>query len=179
MTSNNFRPAPLDVRLFFYWENVPPGMGVTMRDMMSAMAVTDPQAIRSSLVRLRRGRVPHPTEPGHLRVKPVRWNSRDRRYYDLSRVTPDAVAAQVPGSILTTAFATLLTRAATLDSSMGEEGLVRSAQQLLDDDDTRRLIAQLPLPTIWQVHATVLRIAQARQLFELNAAGGGLPLPEG
>jgi len=149
-----------------------------MDEMMVAMDVADPQAIRSALTQLRQGRVADPSLPGtFLRRLPVRWNPGNRRYYDLSNTPSEAVAAQIPGSILTGAFAELLNRVSALDSSMGADGLARSAAMLLNDNDVRRLIEQLPLPIIWQVHATVLHIAQARQLLEIQQAGGGQALP--
>ena len=174
------RPASLDFRLFSYWVNLPPGRGVTMGEMMGAVDASDPQIIRSSLTRLRKGQVSDPSHPGsQLRPLPIRWNPANRKYYDVSNVNPEAVAARIPGQIFTGAFGELLSRVTTLDSSMGTDGLVRSAQHLLDDIHTRELIRQLPLSDIWQIHATVLRIAQARQLLELQSArsGGALPTP--
>jgi hypothetical protein len=92
-------------------------------------------------------------------------------------MTTEAIAAQIPGAIMSDAFAELLTRARTLDSAMGPDGLVRSAQNLLDDDHTRQLIQQLPMDEIWRVHSTVLQIAQARQLLAIAEARRVAPLP--
>lgn len=178
MTSASARPASRDFRLFSYWVGLPPGRGVTMNEMMEAMDVIDPQAIRSSLTRLRKGRVPDPSRPGtYLRPLPVRWNAPDTLYYDLSNVSGDLVAAQVPGSILSGAFGQLLSRIATLESAMGSDGLVRSAERLLDDDETRMLIQQIPLGEIWGVQDRLLRIARARELLELQQGGGPQALP--
>jgi len=175
---NISRPASLDFRLFSYWVGLPPGRGVTMDEMMEAVDAGDPQTIRSSLTRLRKGQVPDPSQPGYpLRPLPVRWNPQDRRYYDMSNVSREAVAAMIPSQVFTGAFAELMSRVETLDSSMGQDGLVRSAQHLLDNAHTRDLIRQLPLPNIWQIHNTVLRIAQARQLLELQSVRSGEALP--
>lgn len=174
----NLRNASLDFRLFQYWVNLPPGRGVRMSEMMEAVDASDPQIIRSSLTRLRKGEVPDPSRPGHpLRALPIRWNSTDKKYYDMSSVNPDVVRAMVPGQIFSGAFGELMSRVATLDSAMGQDGLVRSAQQLLDDVHTRELIRQLPLEDIWRIHATVLSIGQARQLLELESARTGRKLP--
>lgn len=156
----------LDAQLFFWWESLPPGRGVTMAEMCRVMSVNDPQLIRNSLVRLRKGIVRDPSSPGVLQPKPVRYNTADANYYDLSRVTPDLVASQVPGQIIAQTVSELLNRALTLESALG--GLALSAQQLLSHDDLRALIAQLPTETAWRVHDTFLRIAQARQLLALE-----------
>ncbi len=178
LDSISSRPASLDFRLFSYWANLPSGQAVTMDDMMEVVDASDPQVIRSSLTRLRRGQVPDPSRPGdYLRPLPIRWNSQDRNYYDMSNISRDAVSAMIPGQILSGAFEELLTRVSTLDSSMNQEGLVRAAH-LLDDRHTRDLIAQLPLREIWRIHNTVLGIAQARQLLELQEAQSRGSLPE-
>jgi len=149
-----------------------------MDDMMEAVDASDPQVIRSSLTRLRRGQVPDPSQPGdYLRPLPIRWNPQDRNYYDMSNISRDAISAMIPGQILSGAFEELLTRVSTLDSSMNQDGLVRAAH-LLGDRHTRDLIAQLPLREIWRIHNTVLGIAQARQLLELQEARSGGSLPE-
>jgi len=177
-TYDTSRPASLDFRLFSYWVVIPPGRGVTMNEIMESVDTGDPQTIRSSLTRLRKGQVPDPSQPGYpLRPLPVRWNSQDRRYYDMSNVNREAVAAMIPSQVFTGAFAELMSRVDTLDSSMGQDGLVRSAQHLLDDIYTRELIRQLPLPNIWRIHNSVLRIAQARQLLEIESIRSGEALP--
>jgi len=176
--STSSRPASLDFRLFSYWVNLPSGRAVTMDDMMGAVDASDTQVIRSSLTRLRRGQVSDPSRPGdYLRPLPIRWNPQDRNYYDMSNISRDAISAMIPGQILSGAFEELLTRVSTLDSSINQEGLVRAAH-LLDDRHTRDLIAQLPLREIWRVHNTVLGIAQARQLLELQEARSRGSLPE-
>lgn len=175
----NSRRASLDFRLFSYWVNLPSGRGVTMGEMMKAVDASEPQIIRSSLTRLRKGKVSDPSRPGsQLRPLPIRWNPADCEYYDMSKFNQEAVAAQIPGRILSGAFGELVNRVATLDSSMGQDGLVRSAQ-LLDDTHIRDLIGQLPLDQIWQIHATVLKIAQAKQFLELQSvrSGGSLSAP--
>lgn len=177
----SLRNASLDFRLFQYWVGLPSGRGVRMREMMEAVDASDPQIIRSSLTRLRKGEIPDPSRPGsQLRALPIRWNSTDRKYYDMSSVNQETVMSMIPGQIFSGAFGELMSRVATLDSAMGQDGLVRSAaQHLLDDVHTRELIRQLPLEQIWRIHATVLRIGQARQLLELQSArtGGTLPTP--
>lgn len=176
--SNSLRHASVDFRLFSYWVNLPTGRGVTMEEMMEAVNVGDPQIIRSSLTRIRKGQVPDPSNTrSRLRPLPIRWNSQDRRYYDMSNVNREAVEAMIPNQVLSGAFGQLVTRVTTLDSSIGPDGLVRSAQHLLDDVYTRELIRQLPLSTIWQVQETVTRIGQARQLLELRSARTGEALP--
>lgn len=187
LDSTSSRPASLDFRLFSYWANLPSGRAVTMDDMMEAVDASDPQVIRSSLTRLRRGQVPDPSRPGqvpdpsrpgdYLRPLPIRWNPQDRNYYDMSNISRDAVSAMIPGQILSGAFEELLTRVSTLDSSMNQDGLVRAAH-LLGDRHIRDLIAQLPLREIWRIHNTVLGIAQARQLLELQEARSRGSLPE-
>ena len=133
-TYDTSRPASLDFRLFSYWAGLPSGRGVTMDEMMEAVDTGDPQTIRSSLTRLRKGQVPDPSQPGYsLRPLPVRWNSTDRRYYDMSSVSREAVANMIPSQVFTGAFAELMSRVETLDSSMGQDGLVRSAQHLLEN----------------------------------------------
>ena len=163
------RATSLPFNLFAYWQSVPPGVGVSMAEMMQALGVTDTQAIRGALTQLRKGEVPDPAERGRvLRPLPIRYNNADHLYYDFSQMSADAVLQQIPGTILTGSFGQLLTRVTTLDSSMGRNGLAGSAQQLLNDEETRALIRQLPFETIWRAHGVVLQIAQARQLLELE-----------
>ena len=109
----------LDAQLFFWWDSLPPGRGVTMREMLSITGVSDPQAIRNALVRLRKGEVRDPSSSQNLRPKPIRYNTDDQHYYDLSKVTPDLVASQVPGLILVETVKELLNRVITLESAMG------------------------------------------------------------
>lgn len=180
MTYINGRPASLDFRLYSFWRNLPPGTGVTMEEMQDAMDVDDRQLIRMSLTKLRKGKVRDPSGGGRtLQPLPVRWNPRNRRYYDLSRLTTELVAAQVPDHIMSATFSQLMTRCLTIDSAMGADGFEESAHQLLDDDGIRALIEQLPLPTIWQVQAIVFRIGQARQLLELEERRRDRSLPPG
>ena len=170
------RPS-LDLRLFFWWDNLPPGRGVTMDDMLEAMGAGDAQTIRISLTRIRQGKVKDPSRRnGFLRPVPIRYNAADRRYYNLEKVTPDLVAQQVPAQVLTSVVSQILNRVLTLDSAIGH-GLVLSAQNFLSDDDLRQLLAQLPLEGAWRVHETTLRIAQARQLLALAEARNGGQLP--
>lgn len=165
MTTNS---ASLNFRLFDFWVNLPPGSGVSMGDMLDALDVDDPQSIRSTLTRLRKGVVPDPSVPGtNLRPLPVRWNPADGLYYDLSSLPSEAIAAQVPGNILSSAIGQLLVRTTTLQSSMGRDGLVRSAQ-LLGDADIRSLLIQVPLRDIWRVQDQIQQIGRARQLLELQ-----------
>jgi hypothetical protein len=172
------RPAPLGVRLYFYWQNLPPGRGVSLMEMVTAMGTTDPQAIRSSLTRLRKGGVPNPAsmsaDDRYLAPLPVRWNSRDRKYYDLSRVTGEVIAAQVPGNVMSSAIAQLLTRAATLRGSM--DGFAQSARTLLSDPETTQLLLQIRFEEIWRVQDYLVEIGRARQLLELQR---GPTLPSG
>ncbi len=180
VTRPDLRNASLDFRLFQYWVGLPPGRGVQMSEMVEAVDASDPQIIRASLTRLRKGQVPDPSRPGRrLRTLPIRWNSTDRKYYDMSSVNQEAVRAMIPNQILSGAFSELLSRVTTLDNAMGQDGLVRSAQNLLDDAHTRELIRQLPLEDIWRIHARVLAIGQARQLLEIQSAhtDGALPAP--
>lgn len=170
----------LDAQLFFWWDSLAPGRGATMDEMLSITGVTDPQIIRNALVRLRKGEVRDPSSSGTLRPRPIRYNTADQRYYDLSKVTPDLVASQVPGRVLAEAVKELLTRAITLESAIGADGLAISAEQYLSDPELRQLISQLPIPTAWRVHEIVLRIAQARQILAIEdarRAAGQLPAP--
>lgn len=163
------RWTSLAFQLFTWWQTVPPGIGVSMDQMLVAMDVADPQSIRQVLTQIRKGRVPDPSMAGaYLRPLPVRHNAADGLYYDLSSVSGDAVAATIPGTILENQFRELFTRVFTLDNSMGTDGLVRSAHELLDYGDIRRLIAQLPLARVWQVQDLVGQIARARQLLEIE-----------
>ena len=177
MNPNTWRPAPLDVRLHLYWRNLPHGHGVTLDEMVSAMDAADGQAIRASLTRLRKGRVPDPSgTTKYLPPLPVRWNSRDRKYYDLSRVTGDIVAQQIPAGVMSGAVAQLLTRVATLHGSIG--GLEESAQHLLSDDETKQLLLQIPFEEIWRVQDYLLEIGRARQLLELQRGSQTPALPQ-
>jgi hypothetical protein len=152
-----------------------------MEEMASAMDVIDYQAIRSSLTRLRKGRVRNPASPGdYFRPLPVRWNLRDRKYYDLSRVDGEAVLARVPGDILSSAFKDVLTRVATVESSMGQDGLADAAAKgLLNDEETRELLLQIPFNEIWRVQDYLQGIARARQLLELQPGTTSRTLPAG
>lgn len=170
----------LDAQLFFWWDSLPPGRGSTMDEMQSTTGVTDPQIIRNALVRLRRGKVKDPSSSGRLRPRPIRYNTRDGRYYDLSRVTPELVASQVPGMVLADIVKQLLTRAITLESAMGPDGLALSAEQYLSDPELRELIGQLPIRDAWKVHGVVVHITEARQLLAIEEArhtAGQLPGP--
>ena len=187
MTDEDTRPAPLDVRLHLFWRGsltrdrggLPPGRGVAMEEMVSAMSVGDPQVIRASLTRLRQGRVRNPADRGtYLPPLPVRWNSRDRLYYDLGSMTPEAVAAQIPGGVLSGAVGDLLTRVATIRSSVGQDGLADSADRLLSDADTRELIRQIPREEIWEVQDHLQAISRARELLALSG-GVEQALPAG
>jgi len=175
MTSTNSRIASLDVRLFLYWENMPPGRGVLMDEMAVAMNVFDNQAIRSSLTRLRKGRVRNPAEPDScFRPLPIRWNVRDGKYYDLSNISGEAVLAHVPESVLSGAFSSVLTRVATLESSMGSDGMGRVAY-LLDNGELRELLRQIPFEEIWRVQDYLQGISRAKHLLELREASQQLP----
>ena len=164
------RRASLDVRLFFWWDALPPGTAVTMNEMLDAMHVNDAQTIRSSLTRLRKGGVRDPSGEGHLVPKPIRFDWASHRYYDLSKSTPDTVAAQVPGRILAERMAELLTRALTLESALGSDGLALSASQYLANDDIKELIRQLPTEAMWNVHGVIQELAKARQLLAIEEA---------
>ena len=169
-----------DQQLYFFWDEVLPGTGITMEDMMEALGVQDTQRIRQSLTRIRKGEVRDPSSNGTLVPKPVRYDSGTKKYYDLSKVNPQLVASQVPGSILSNQISEMLTRAITLSSTVGEDGLALSAEQYLQDDQIRELILQLPSEKMWQVHDTVLELAKARQLLALQPGPdqGQLP-PQG
>ena len=175
MTLRSHATASLDVRLFFWWDSLPPGRAVTMSEMVTAMGVSDPQAIRNALTRLRKGRGRDPSSKGHLRPLPVRHNAGDSRYYDLSKVTGDNVAAQIPARILSDQFREILTRALTVQSAMGRGGLAVSAEQYLGDDDLRKLIGQIKVEEAWQVHGTFLEIAKARDLLDVASLRGLFP----
>lgn len=171
------RPASLDFRLYAYWTNLPPGTGVTMADMMAAMDIDDSQAVRNSLSRLRNGRAADPSQRGaRLRELPVIWSPQDRRYYHLAWITPEVIETQAVGAALGRAFRVLQTRARSLDSALGSEGLV-AAFQLLDEQESRELLAQIPLELAQDVANRFQLIAQARQLMALSQALGGRPLP--
>ena len=164
------RPASLDLRLFLWWHALAPGTGVSMDEMLDAMDVYEAQVIRNSLTRLRKGRVRDPSSDGYLVPKPISFNSATRMYYDLSKVTPETVAAQVPGQILAEHISQLLTRAMTLESALGRHGLALSASQYLEHDDIRGLIAQLPVETMWNAHDVIQELARARQLLAVEEA---------
>lgn len=166
-----------DQQLYFYWDGLPPGTAVTMQDMLEVLGVQDPQRIRQTLTRIRKGEVRDPSSKGKLVPKPVRFDTRTRKYYDLSKVNPQMVASQVPGSILSTQISELLTRALTLSSSVGDDGLALSAEQYLQDDQIKELILQLPTEKMWQVHGTVLELAKARHLLALRAGPDQGQLP--
>jgi hypothetical protein len=171
----------LDAQLFFWWDSLLPGHGATMGEMQSITGVADPQSIRNALVRLRKGEVKDPSSSKEtLRRRPIRYNTKDRRYYDLSRVTGNLVASQVPGMILAEAVRELVTRAITLESAMGADGLALSAEEYLSDPELRELIGQLPIRDAWKVHEIIFHITQARQLLAIEEArrmGGQLPGP--
>ena len=158
------RPASLDLRLFLWWDALPPGTGATMAEMQEAMDVDSPQLISNALTRLRRGNLKDPSSDGFLVRKPIRYDTTTRKYYDLSKITPDKVAAQVPGSILGDQVSQLLTRALTLQSALGTEGLALSASQYLEHDDIRELLAQLPTEKMWDAHGVLQELAKARHL---------------
>ena len=93
------QPQPylsLDAQLFFWWDSLPPGRGVTMTEMCQVMGVVDPQAIRNSLVRIRQGRVKDPSSTSKLSPKPVRHNAADGKYYDLMHSTPIRLQRRCP-----------------------------------------------------------------------------------
>jgi len=179
MTSGTFEIASLDVRLFLYWDNLPPGRGVTMEEMAAAMDVGDYQCIRNSLTRLRKGLVRNPAVHGsYFRPLPVRWNRPDRKYYDFSNISGETVLAQVPHNVLSSAFGDVLTRVATLESSMGSDGMGRVAY-LLNSGELRALLAQIPFDEIWRVQDYLQGIARARQLLELQQGDSPPQLPSG
>ena len=116
---------------------------------------------------MRKGQIPNPAERGtYFAARPVRWNSSDRMYYDLSQVTDDSVMQQIPGEILSQAMGDLITRTGTIHSAVGEDGLYRAARTLLSDQATRALIQQLPLPEIWRAQDQLRLIGRARLLLE-------------
>jgi hypothetical protein len=163
------RSASLAFELLSWWIRIPPGVAVSMDEMMSEMAVRDEQQIRNALVKIRKGRVADPARAGSfLKRKPIRYHASDGKYYDFSRVTAAVVRGQIPGTVLARKFSELMTRVATLQSAIGSDGLARSVEDLLDDVATRELIAQLPFDRIWDVANLALQVAQARQLLELD-----------
>lgn len=174
----NFEAASLEVRLFFWWDNLAPGSAVTMQEMMNAMGTTEPQVIRNALVRLRRGLVRDPSSATeNLVPRPIRYDQASGRYYDLSKVPPDLVASEIPGRVLTRQISELLHRAFTLEQALGEHGLALSAQQYLQNPDIRHLISQLPTETMWHVVDTVERLARARHLLAIEQATRPQGLP--
>lgn len=164
-------PAPLDVRLFQWWQRLPAGRAVSMDEMLVAMSISDPQAIRSSLTRLRRG-----IRFRGVRFSPltVRWNPSDRFYYNLGALTDDVVEAQVPGDIIGRALGDLQSRIASLDLALGQNG-VAAAAALLSDAGTRSLLAQIPLTVAFELATRFQIVAQARQLLEIQSMLGTPP----
>ncbi len=162
----NQQPVSLDVQLYLWWDGLPPGTGVTMQEMLVNLGVNEPQAIRNSLTRIRKGRVRDPSADGYLAPKPVRYDSASRSYYDLSKTTPDVVAAQVPGNILAQQITQLLTRAFTLNEALN--GLALAADQYLEYPEIRALIGQLPLETMRLASTTVQELAWARNLLAIE-----------
>ena len=165
---NRHRNLSLDQRLFFYWDGLPIGTGVTMGEMVDAMGVIDPQHIRNALVRIRKGEVGDPTSNGRLVLRPIRYDSLTRRYYDLSKATPDLVRRQVPGHIVAQQVGQLLTRALTLMNSLGEHGLALSAQEYLSHDEIRDLLTQLPIDKMWQAENAIRELSRARQIIAIR-----------
>ena len=165
--------------LYMYWTlGVMPGVGVSMGEMMQALDVNDPQQLRSALTRLRKGEVPDPDAPGaRLPILSVRYNTADRLYYDLGRLTGDAVERQVPGEIYAEQMAQLLTRAITLNHGIGPRGMVRSAD-LLANPEIRDLISQFPVEEVYRVEDVVRELGRARHLLALQD-GGRPELPDG
>ena len=166
----------LDQRLFFYWDGLPPGTGVAMEKMMAGLGVFDPQYIRNALVRIRKGVVADPTSKGRLVPRPIRYDSVTKRYYDLSKATPDLVQHQVPGHIVAQQVGQLLTRALTLMNSLGEHGLAMSAQAYLGHDEIRDLLSQLPIDKMWQAENAIRELSRARQIIEIRDSKAPLSL---
>ena len=160
----------LEQRLFFYWDGLPPGTGVAMEKMMADLGVNDPQYIRNALVRIRKGLVPDPTSQNRLVPRPIRHDSVTKLYYDLSRATPDLVQSQVPGHIVAQQVGQLLTRALTLVSSLGEEGLALSAQEYLSHEEINDLLNQLPIEKMWEAENAVRELSRAKQLLEIKGS---------
>lgn len=158
----------LEQRLFFYWDGLPPGTGVAMEKMLSDLGVFDPQYIRNALVRIRKGEVADPTSKGRLVPMPIRHDSVTKRYYDLSKATPDLVQHQVPGHIVAQQVGQLLTRALTLMNSLGEFGLALSAREYLHHDEIKDLLSQLPIERMWQAENAIRELSRARQLIEIR-----------
>ncbi len=149
-------------RLFMFWTTVPPGVGVSMDEMMEAVGVSDPQPIRSALTSLRKGTVRDPDDPSAFLPRlPVRHNPNDHLYYDLSRVDGGAIAEMVPGNTLDSEFGYLWTRITNVSSAMGQEGFLTAAE-LLANPETRELVAQIPIERIYHVGDTVREIERAR-----------------
>jgi hypothetical protein len=167
-----------DFRLFAYLDRLTPGVGVTMNELMGVADVIEPQTVRNSLTRLRKGEVPDPKVRGaRLKPIPVRYNPSDRRYYNLARLSSDSIEAQIPGQILNSRVSDLITRAMTLDSAMGADGLV-TATVMLKDSDIRSLLAQLPIRDLQRAQNVVTQLAMARNLIEIAALTEGVALVE-
>ena len=109
-----------------------------------------------------------PTSKGRLVPRPVRYDSVTKRYYDLSKATPDLVRSQVPGHIVAQQVGQLLTRALTLMSSLGEHGLALSAQEYLSHDEISDLLTQLPIEKMWQAENAIRELSRARQIIEIR-----------
>ena len=62
----------------------------------------------------------------------------------------------------------LVTRLTTLQSAMGSEGLVLSAEQLLSDLEIRQLIPQLPENDMYKIERLLLEVRHARRLLEIE-----------
>lgn len=167
-------------RLYLFWVAVPPGVGVSMRQMLDSLSEWYPkiqvQAVRSALTNLRKGKVRDPNEPGaYLPKLAVRFDHVSRRYYDFGRLDSAALEQMVPESVLNRSFSDLLTRTTTLNSAMGEDGFLKSAE-LLRDDEIRMVIGQIPFNLIYRVEDTIKEIGRAKRLLELGEIPGELPL---
>jgi hypothetical protein len=138
--------------LHVYWQNIPGGVGVRMIDMLDATGAADPQQIRAVLTRLRKGYQDFPPLA-------VRYNPADGRYYDMARLNADAIEQHVAGNIFVSQVTNLLTRAMTLRFAIG--GVVDAAA-LLQHDEIRVLLAQLPVEIVYQVEDTWREIGRAR-----------------
>ena len=172
------RPLSQEAHLFFWWDSQPPGHGATMHEMMQEIGAHDPQIVRNALVKLRKGEVPDPSSRGStLRPLPIRYSPDHDRYFDLAKVNHDVVASQVPRSVVVSIVKRLLTQALNLESALGKDGLAMSAEQYLDNEDTKELIRQLPMETMWSLHGTTFKITQAKQLLAIEEATRNTALP--